>query len=77
MEKPKYKAQKIGEIAYHYGYDKRTFWDCFTEENMHDMLSLGWKPHRYLLNVAVVQYVHEVVVARKPRKTVFDSLKDW
>jgi LPS sulfotransferase NodH len=72
---PEYKFTTIAELAAKFGADKATFWDTFSEVHFVDMVQLGWKPHKKLLNPSVVEYIDKVVIHRKARLRVFEDLK--
>lgn len=69
------KSTTITNLAGKYGYSTPTFWGSFTEENLVDMIQLGWHPNKYALPPAVVRYIEDIIIGRKDRKTEFPMLK--
>lgn len=51
------------------------FWGYFTQEQLVDMVQLGWMPGKRLIAPAVHRYIVEVVFDRKARLEVFPALK--
>jgi hypothetical protein len=75
MQKPDYRATKLGTIAKRYGLNREQLNTVLTDEHKADMEVLGWKPSKYLVIPAVHRYVVEVVIERKERLSVFPILE--